>query len=664
MNNQQFLTASLVIIILAFFASPLKAQSAYYVPSSVPQVHYDLSVDINVEEDVINGSGRMILQNAGQYPLSQIVIDWPQTETSELELYQNGKKLSLINPGPSSQESRVYALNKDIAAGQKLEVQVDFKRMDFIGDDTEQIYLSGNWYPEIWRDGMPKTDSYSVKVNYPSAYQIAATGIEKNEKNRFEVDHARFFAVYLGKNQKMLSETVTGVQLRVLYPDDGEEVGQIAFDMSKRAMAFFVETYGFFPFPYYYVIPGSTRGPWGGYNFAPGMGVVHGMNHFKKKSENFWNWITVHELCHHYWGEYVLDGDQATWLWIGLGIYADETFLDHIEMDYPIYRNFHERYFYQGVQKYHNTTLAITAEFHEEMSQLYDWNNTSKHGKGYTVIKALESVIGKENMQVLSDQLLCKYAWKPLNTSDFQSEVEAIVGEKLDWFFNQWVRSNKYLEVALKDSSCVKQNDAYLCTLTIEYTGSLMMPVPVRVNFTDDTHVDLKTNRFNRIQQLTCTGSAPLKSVQIDPEQQLPLFPEKVQLSAAAVEKIVLALPYTDVGTKANKPYQMAVEIDSDRIRTWFHLGLRLYESGNMEKSFDSYKRAHDLALEQEDHNMMVVTKCWMGIIHDKCSRRDKALECYRAASKLNYQGTHRFSQFNLAINQAWIEERLEKPYR
>ena len=547
--------------------------------------------------------------------------------------------------------------------GDQAEIKVDFLKRGFTHGDQQQIYLDENWYPEILWDESLSQDSYNVSVKYPPGYQIAVSGIESSEKNRFTASQARHFWIYLGKDQNLKNITTSGVKLSVIYPKDGEDVAEMAFATLQKAIPFFVEKYGFFPYSYFTVIPGDRRGPWGGYNFGQGMAVIHGMNHFAKKSETFWKWISVHELCHHYWGEYVLDGDDPSWLWIGLGIYADQSYLKSVNDPFTVYRNFQEQYYYQGVLKHRNTTLVITPEMHNQLSDEYDWNNTTKHGKGYTVIKALESVIGQENMNQLMLRLLHEFGWKTLNSMEFQKIAEEVSGQSLNWFFDQWVRSNRYLSVEKVDSSCTLRNGLYFTNLTLQHVGNLIMPVPVELCFEDESKVLLSTDRGVKRPVLSYTSQSPLTRIKIDPDQQLPLFEDAYQQAEEDLTDMINELPYSDVGEDAIEPYRLALKLNTSNTDHWYSLGLRLFDGGLLDQASDCFTRSYDLSLQKQDTSGMVGGLCWLGIIADEKDQRPAAIEFYKKANDLDYDTFMMYSQYGLTIDKDWIRARLHTPY-
>jgi hypothetical protein len=649
--------------ISSMLVSTLIGQQTFWTPKQPPVVSYSMTVNIDVAKDLISGSATISFINTGNSPLTHVALEWPRTERYSLIVSQGDDILEPINPLNTSQEPILIKLSREAGINQNVEIKVRFSRNGFVKGDSERIYLADKWYPRIWWDGVPVADRYSVALKYPDGYTVAATGKLSDTDKRYEVDRARFFAVYLGKNELSMTADAGGVKLTVVYPETGEKVANTSFSILQQAIPFFIKKYGFFPFSYLNVIPGDKMGPWGGYNFAPGIAVIHGMEHFTKKSVNFWKWISVHELCHHYWGECVFDNKTPSWLWIGLGIYADQSFLKHIGLDYQIYTGFQSQYFYAGVKKHFDTTLDISPDYFEALDDEFDWNNTVKHGKSYTVIKALEIVIGMEGMDQVMQKCMDNYRWAPLTIDDFQKIAEEVSMQNLTWFFDQWVKSSKYLSILVSDSSSIPTDKGYLTTIKFSNPGDVKMMVPVKVHFKDGSSQTMKTDRISSNPVLTFTSNSALDRIELDPDHQLPVFKDTVCPTPKQLDRIVSRLPYTDLGDDVFRPYELAKLVNSPISSTWFGLGIRFYDGGLLEQCKECFSKAAGLGDTGKDTSMIFKSNSWLGLVMDEFGNRNEAINFYRKALASKSEGSFIYSQFNLAVDKKYIEERLVKPY-
>ena len=250
--------------------------------------------------------------------------------------------------------------------------------------------------------------------------------------------------------------------------------------------------------------------------------VVHGQEQFDAgEPELHWRWITAHEIGHQYWGEYVLDADSPSWLWIGLGLYADREYTRAcgLGVEQQVDKmNVYTEGAWQGL----DTTLALTPDQFEQVS--FDWNNVVKHGKGFSIISALACCLGQETFDRVYQRCLKDFAGRHLGSSEFQAACEAESGCDLGWFFDQWVRSNRYLLYEIEDQQSQKQGDRYVSNVCVKRLGTLAMPVRVVAIFEDGSQQHRTTDRLLAENMLTFESASPLVDAQIDPDRALPML--------------------------------------------------------------------------------------------------------------------------------------------
>ena len=68
--------------------------------------------------------------------------------------------------------------------------------------------------------------------------------------------------------------------------------------------------------------------------------------------------------------------------------------------------------------------------------------------------------------------------------SNFQHLLEKTSGQKLDWFFNDWVNRDRGLpDLSIENitSSKGSQEDSYIVAVTVSNTGTAVADVPVTI---------------------------------------------------------------------------------------------------------------------------------------------------------------------------------------
>jgi len=657
----------LSLIIYACLNIVVTAQKTFWAPVNPPKADYMMSVEIDTVKKLVKGSGSVCFTNHGSKNLELIAFYFRQKENGLINVYQNNKRLKPVESAERKTDNLfIYELISPAKPGEKIELKFDFNTGETFSAQYDAITFQAGWHPRLWWDGLTSADNYRVKIKYPSNYILAVTGRMDKKSGDYIGKNIRMFALFLGKGHQVLSKEVQGVLISVVYPPGGIKVAQTAFDIAVEAVPFFKKMYGVFPFPFLNIIPGGSD-PWGGYNFAPGMAVIHGMKKYDKKTPLFWKWITVHEIGHHYWGESVFDGDKPSWLWIGLGIYTDREFFKSKKMSEEIQNGFIENnYFESGVMKSRNTTLEITPEEYDKIE--WDYNNIVTHGKGFTVMSALESVIGHDAMLKTLKKCYKDYIWKALSWREFEKVCEEITGENLSWFFEEWVRSSAYLSLQVTNISSVKnEKGEYNSVVEIKNKGKMRMPVKAVAFFGDGSTQTAIINRAVSNPALQFISAAKLDSVHFDPEHLLPPLTKEIPLTEKDITGSINALPWSGVGNEVINIFNSAQKINFSNYENWINLGLRMYDYGDLEKTvacFDKAISAAGTPKTYRDSSTVMCAYYWKGLIMDEQKKRDEAIRFYNKALEVSTKFSISFSQFNLVANRENIKKYLLEPYK
>ena len=646
-----------MLLVFAFTYSNIFAQIDYWVPANPPKSEYKVDLDINFENKIAEGHGSIRFLNTGKKPLTSIAIDYTISDYSLIEIIQDGITLDVYNPDNKLQVNTpvFFILDKAINAGEQAELQLSFKKLLFLDDDFE-LFETQNLIPTLWWDGIAFSNSYKVKISTDQNHTMAVSGRLNTATGYYENNYVNNFGFYFSKDDYVIEEEINGILVRVLYPANGKEVAELAMKTAKEAIPFYIELMGFYPYSFINIIPGGP-GVWGGYPFASGMVVIHGMQFYDQGSERHWRWITAHEIGHEYWGEFVLDGDDPPFLWIALGIYADWKFSQHVGLSDSKHRNWAD-YYLGGVKKGYNTTMDIRPE--EEATFDFDRNNYVIHAKGFSFISALEMVMGKETFGEAYIKTLEQYGGKRLDNRDFQEICEETSGENLDWFFDAWLRSNKYLSAFLGNTTSVMENGKYYSTAAVYHENDFFMPVPVYATFEDGSYQVKMTDRISRKTVVNFISDSKLTGAVIDPsgclanldEYQDPL-PEDVILK-------INMLPYSGAGDKAYLVYRQAASSNKEEIADeWYRLGIALYDAGYLSQAKNSFYYALKYGPEEDSF----INSVWLGHLNDLLGNRSTALEYYKNAMEAWDGGAYTHDQYSMTIDKSWVEQRLEEPF-
>ena len=657
---KQILFTSIIILFIFFFslvAVPFVCgQDGFWVPADPPKCHYTIDARIDLNKGFIEGKQKVTLINDFNRPISVVAFDWNIGDEYVFNIQAAGRQLELMNfkSAPSVSSPLFYRLSEPVKPGSKLEFNIAFKE-SFESQSEKAEFGTTHWYPRIWWDGLPLHDSFSVKLDIPEGYALAVSGRLDQKTGRYEIDGARTFGIYLGKKQIAKSREVEGILVTVLSTEKGAECAAVCLDTALDAIQFYKDWLGFYPFEFLYIIPGG-RGRWGGYPFATGIVVIHGQETFKEgESLQWWQRITAHEIGHEYWGEYVLDPDEPAWVWIGMGIFADTEYILARKID-PERRAGWMGNYIQGVSMHYDTTMDIPPDQLRKIN--YDHNNTVIHSKGYSIISALDSVLGRDIFESIYKKCLRTYGGQRLSWRELQRFYEVESGQDLDWFFDQWVRSNTYLCYKIESQESQHKDGQYLSEVRVKRLGTMKMSVPVKTVFEDATEQVKTTERSLDVSVLTFASKSRLKEVILNPENKLAMVENPLpEISDEAAEMLSL-------GWRAEDSLKVYEKINDEGISNsniWYGLGMNLYEDENFSDAFHCFERVSQL---HEDGLFKFAALGWMGLLKDLLGERQEALAYYKEALKYDTGEQVGYSWLRIQINRKWLEDRLKTPFK
>ena len=630
----------------------------YWVPKKPPKAHYKIECSINLSEGIIRGIERIRFRNPTSRPISRLKINW--ISLGNMEIRSGGKAAKILSETKTDADlSILIELVKPVYPGEKAELDISFAATAAEYADKEEVKLS-SWHPRLdW--GVETHDDYDVKIDKTSEYLLATSGVLASRSGYYHAENLRRFGLFLGKDHNVIEAKAKDVLVQVVYKAKAEECARLVLETAVDVINFYREQFGLYPYRSLAVVPGGLGHPAGGYPIATSMVGIHAMEQFDSMPKLHWQWITAHEIGHQYWGEYVMEKDKPGWLWIGMGIYADREYVRAKGLGLDKHRGLMSRYI-QGVRGGLDTTVAISQEQRRKIK--FDFNNVVIHGKGYSIISALDSVLGRKVFYQVYNRCLKEFGGKRLGVHEFRAVCEEESGQDLGWFFEQWVNSNRHLSYEIASKSCEKKDDRFISTVGVKCLGNLKMPVPVAAYYEDGSSEVKFTSRLLETNTLEFISDSPLKEVKLDAENALALIVPPPSGDSKILGEI-LQLPWSGAGDKALELYKKAKQLEAES-EVWYKLGLNLYDGKHYTDALEAFRSiitSPDKAAAGE-----FISLVWQGHLLDLFERRAEALQCYRKALDVHTKAglndfKVRHDQYNMVIDRAWVEERTKKPF-
>ena len=483
-----------------------------------PKAHYTIECSVDPNKGILDGTENIYLKNTTNALLRELQIKW--TSYRRMGISCRGKTVRILSETKEGSGTcvTVVELPEPIHPGGDAELKIEFGMSSSEYAGAEKLTLT-NWYPRLWF-GVETHDEFDVKVETTPGYAMVTSGVPDSKSGYYHADNVRTFGLFLGRNHKVAKTMTKDVLVQMIFTPKGKECAHLLLETAVDVINFCDERFGFYPHSVLSIIPGMNR-PAGGYPVATGIVAVHGMEQFDSKPKLHWQWITAHEIGHQYWGEHVLStdlNDSFDWLMIGLGIYADREYALARGLGLNKHREMMNRYI-KGVQSGFDTTIALSPEQRSKI--IFNFNSVVKHGKSFSVISALDCVLGKKVFGRIYRNCLKDFGGRRLGINKFRAVCEKETGRDSGWFFHQWVNSNKFLSYKITSQSCKKQDGLYLSQVGVQCLGDLQMPVPVVAHFEDGTSQSRFTDRLLYVNVLEFKSKSPLKEARLDPDEAL-----------------------------------------------------------------------------------------------------------------------------------------------
>ena len=391
--------------------------------------------------------------------------------------------------------------------------------MNFEGQVPKQIRRSGRnskegvalsmtqWYPKLaeydyegWhtnpyigREFHGVWGNFDVKLTLDKRYVVGGTGYLQNPE---EVGHG-----YAEKTKKTKGGKLTwhfiapnvhdfawaadpdyvhdvangpnGVKLHFFYKDQlkiAENWKRLQADTVKL-MTFFNNAIGPYPYKQYTVLQGGD----GGMEYAM-CTLITG-----ERSYGSLYGVTSHELAHS-WFQHVLAFNESKYAWMDEGF---TVFLDALREQSL---NGNTDAFAPAYEDYRMLVENGLEEPLTTHADRFDTNiayRTASYDKGAVFLSQLAYVVGPDAVIEALRLFYREFAFKHPTPNDFKRIVEKVSGIQLEWYLNDWTRTTKTIDYAIKSVNPLGEKTEIL----LERVGAVGMPIDFGVFYKDGTQV-------------------------------------------------------------------------------------------------------------------------------------------------------------------------------
>ncbi|QHT58854.1 M1 family metallopeptidase [Paenibacillus lycopersici] len=436
------------------------------------------------------------------------------------------------------------APGKSVTLRMKFEVKLPevFARMGYAGN----FVMAGQWFPKLavyetagtrgrttegWNVHQYHGNSefysdfgiYSVKINVPSAYKVAATGFQAKasvvkdgrKTYQFYADDVHDFGWsaspdFVYYEEPYSTTGVPGVRIKLYLDPQHADLKDRYMHAAKSALAKYAQWYGEYP----YTTLSIVVPPKGG-NGAGGMEYPTLVTAFSAENSNpgyDLERTVVHEIGHQYWYGMVASNEfEEAWLDEGFTSYAEDKVM---ESEYGVAPNL-------PVESSYMTDPAPL----KQLSWSYQSNNhyaENVYIRAKLVLIGIEKQVGEATMRKIMRTYFQKFKFKHPSTADFQKVVESVTKTKWNDYFSHFVYGDAMSDysVASIHVNPVKQDGKQLFenVVLIKKSGGSVGPVTIMLHFADGTVMPKVWDGQDAHIQIKIVHSAKLLWAAVDPQ--------------------------------------------------------------------------------------------------------------------------------------------------
>ena len=323
-----------------------------------------------------------------------------------------------------------------------------------------------------------------------------------------------------------------GMTVTALFPEGGPQASLIAVDMALDLAVYMREQFGLdYPQPGLTLI--AVDGPMLDMHT---MGSIVLIPRALFQRGPLFNRVFVGRLAaavaQVWFGETVwADRDTEGWMHLGLsGLISLDYFRELYGEDAGIHEyadwlrpRFREHYFESPVRNMMRagSDVPIMVSLHEHPDG--GAARVSVYEKAPLVLRSLNLVVGAGRYRQALGRFFEHNRYREVRLEDFQRELEAVAGERLDWFFDQFFRGTAQLDYGLDDWDAVPTGENGGVTVNIRLVRRAPGIMPVVVQITDAAGLVVAKRWDGRGDQKTLQVVLPggLGQIVIDPDEYL-----------------------------------------------------------------------------------------------------------------------------------------------
>jgi len=379
-----------------------------------------------------------------------------------------------------------------------------------------------DWWP-CKQDLNDKVDSIDVYITAPSQYVSVANGVEigtpvisgSNKTTHFRHSYpipAYLIAIAVTNYQVYTQTAGVGTTFPIvnyIYP---ENYAASVVDLNETPAIMNLYETLFEPYPFRNEKYGHAQFGWGG-------GMEHTTVSFMY---NFDRQLIAHELGHQWFGDKVTCGTwKDIWLNEGFATYLATLVIENIDGAAAFVAE--KDAMINNITSFPTGNLYLTDTQATNVNRIF--SSRLSYNKGAMVLEMLRFKMGDTAFfQALKNYLAdSNLSYKYAVTTDLKAHLEAVYGQDLTEFFNDWVYNQGYPTYTITAQNWGSGQAKFVINQTQSdpSVSFFEMPVPVRVFGANGEQADLVLNNTVNGEEIIMNVAFPITSIEFDPDRHI-----------------------------------------------------------------------------------------------------------------------------------------------
>jgi len=643
LNCRRFRPALLLCLVLLLFCVTLPAWAAektrvrvddYQIEAELNPHQHKLSAKAKVKFTALDDLSVVTFELNNALRLTKVTDANNKTLSAERVTQDSSVRIPLT-AGLTKDQSTTLTFEYEGVLNSADESPVQGLKLASIGDDTSYLLYAGRWFP-VNGYGLNRFTS-TISVTIPShmlaigSGKMTVTDSAPAKKSptavagktyTFVSDRPSFpGTIIAGVFQETKSEDA-GVDLHVFFKPMHQKLAPAYTDAALKEFTYYITSFGPLPSPTLRVVelPDDTVPT----TWAP---EIAGMASRAISDKTNYR-LLANTIAHQWWGCSVSPATKEDW-WLsdGFSRYSEAMYveqaagtmgLDEAVKDMSV-----------GALAYDTVPLSSANKldvFSPEFQTLVT-------DKGAMIVHMLRWVVGDVKYYKIMRTFATQYAGKSASIADFQTVAEKENGDKLTWFFTQWLDSTGAPEFKTKYTVYrLGSNKGFRVVGEISQDLDLFrMPVDLKID-TDGKTEEKRVEVVGTNSPFTIETFGKPRRISVDPDDRVLKNSSEVRMRASITRGQALV----QQGDLAAALVEFNKALDANKNSSLAHY--RVAEVFFLQRNYQSAANAYRECLNGDGEPRW--TEVWshiqLGKIFDITGQRERAVNEYRQALQTN----------------------------